>query len=257
MNNSLFNYENKIKNKLLKGEIAIGAFLLSANTFIAEAMANSNLDWILIDMEASHATKEDALHILQALNAYDVTPIIRIPEHNKHLIEFALDIGSKGIMIPKINSLEEAKEIVKACYYPPMGDRGMNCIRASGYYNQSVNYIKNANNSILSIFQIESKESIEHITEIAQVDNVDVLFMGLGDLSASYGLMGNIIGKEIDEARQKVIEACDQYNKIPGIFAHSETLINQYIAEGFKFIAIGNDIKFLNQGLIQSLKSFS
>ncbi len=256
MDNTLFNYESKIKDKIARDEIAIGAFLLSGNSFVAEAMANSGLDWILIDMEASHASKEDVLHILQALNAYDVTPLIRIPEHSKHLIEFSLDLGARGIMIPKVDTAAEALKMARACYYPPMGDRGMNFIRASGFYKRSATYVKNANGCTLSIFQIESKESIDHLESIAGVKQVDVLFMGLGDLSSSYGLGGSIMHKEIEDAKRKVIDACNRYGKIPGIFAHSKEVIREYADEGFKFIGIGNDIKFINQGLDDSLKSF-
>src|SRR4028119_1538646 len=107
--NNLFNLDGKLKTKMLNGEVSIGAFLLSANSFIAEAMANHPIDWILIDMEASHATKEDLLHILQALNAYNVTPIIRIAEQSRHLIESGLDFGARGIMIPKIENSVQAE----------------------------------------------------------------------------------------------------------------------------------------------------
>ena len=255
--NNLFDYENKIKARIKNGEISMGVFLLSGSSFIAEAMANMDIDWMVIDLEASHASKEDVLHILQALNPYAVTPIIRVAEHNKHFIEFGLDYGARGIMVPKIDTVKQAAEMIKACYYPPKGERGMNCIRASGYYTRSVSYLKNANDCTLTIFQIESKESMANLSGIAQVAEIDILFVGLGDLSASYGYLGNIAGKEMNEARQKVIDACTKYDKIPGIFAHSPELVSQYIKEGFKFIAIGNDVKFLQQGFSDSLKKIT
>jgi 2-keto-3-deoxy-L-rhamnonate aldolase RhmA len=254
--NDLHNYKNKVKEKIRNGEVSIGVFLLSGSSFIAEAMANLEIDWIVIDLEASHSSKEDVLHILQALNAYDITSIIRVAEHNKHFIELSLDYGAKGIMVPKIDTPKQAEKVLKSFYYPPKGERGMNCIRASSYYSKAEEYVSNANDFILSIFQIESKESVENIFDIAQLKEVDILFIGLGDLSLSYGLKGYVTGEQMDNARKKVIDACNQYDKIPGIFCHSPSLIKQYVDEGFKFVAIGNDIKFLNQGLADTLKSF-
>lgn len=251
--NTLFDFNERIKTKMLRGEVSIGVFLLSANSFIAEAMANHPIDWMLIDMEASHASKEDVLHILQAINGYEVTPVIRVAEQSKHLIESCLDFGARGVMVPKIDTAQQAAEMSDACFYPPKGNRGINCIRASGFYLNAKQYFDKANDNILSILQIESKESISNIDGIAQTENADILFIGLGDLAASYGQNGNVSGRLMDEARAKVIEACKTHNKIPGIFAHSIDVANQYAGEGFRFIAIGNDIKFLHQGLTDSL----
>jgi len=239
---------------MLKGEVTLGAFLLSANSFVAEAMANQPIDWLLIDMEGSHASKEDALHILQAINAYDVFPIVRIVEQNTHQVAFALDFGARGVMIPKVDTCKQAQAMAAACYFPPKGNRGMNCIRASAYYNRAAEYFARANDSVLCIVQIESKESIANIEEIAAVAEVDVLFMGPGDLSVSYGQIGQVYGTLMNNARKKLIEVCKTYGKIPGIFAHSAESSKDYINEGFKFIAIGNDIKFMNDGIADNLK---
>ncbi len=255
--NNLFNFENKIKDKIKNGGVSIGAFLLSGSSFIAEAMANQELDWILIDMEASHATKEDVLHILQALNGYEVCPLIRISDQNKHLIDFSLDFGAKGVMIPKIDTAKQAKEMVDACFYAPKGSRGVNPIRASGFYTKALQNFKQANSCVTTIVQIESKESINNIDEIAQIEAIDILFVGLGDLAASYGQVGSIGGKQMQDALKKVIEVCEKYNKIAGIFAHSNDVAKQYIKDGFKFVGVGNDIKFLNQGLADCLQMIS
>ena len=160
-------------------------------------------------------------------------------------------------MVPKIDTTDQAREMADACFYPPKGTRGINCIRASGFYLNAKPYFDKANDIILSILQIESKESILNINSIAQTKNTDVLFIGLGDLAASYGQNGNVSGRIMDEARAKVLDCCKIHNKIPGIFAHSIEVAHQYIDEGFTFIAIGNDIKFLNQGLADSMKKIN
>jgi 2-keto-3-deoxy-L-rhamnonate aldolase RhmA len=253
--NSLHNLDNPIIKNILGGGVSIGVFLLSGNTFIAEAMAHFPIEWMLIDMEASHTTNEQLLHILQALNAYDVVPLVRIAEQNKHLVEHSLDLGAKGVMIPKVDNGQQAEEITAACYYPPKGNRGVNCIRASGYYTRARQYFNKANDCILSIAQIESKESLINLDDIANTQNVDILFIGLGDLAASYGQNGNVEGELMEAARRNVVTTAARFNKIPGIFAHSIEVAHKYIDEGFKFIAIGNDIKFLNQGLTESFRN--
>jgi len=251
--NNLHNLDNKIKTKINSGGVSIGVFLVSGSPFIAEAMANFPVDWMLIDFEASHITNENLLHILQAINGYEITPVVRVADQNRRMVEFCLDLGAKGVMIPKVDTAEQAAEVSNACYYQPKGNRGIGGIRASAFYTNTKEYLDKANDCILSIVQIESKESIANLDSIAGTANVEVLFMGLGDLAASYGQIGNVEGKLIDEARQKVVAACRKYNKIPGIYAHSIDVINQYIEEGFTFIAIGNEIKFISQGLADSL----
>lgn len=251
--NMLHHRENKVKERMRAGEVSIGCFLLSGSSFVAEAMAHHPIDWMVIDMEASHASKEDLLHILQALNAYDVVPIVRVAEHRKHLVESSLDFGAMGIVIPKVDTPGEADAMAGACYYPPKGHRGINCIRASAYYTRAREYFEKANDGILSVVQIESKESVDNLGGIASVPSVDVLFMGPGDLSASYGQNGVVTGKLMDDARRRVLEACREHGKIPGIFAHNTESANQYIKEGFRFVAVGNDIKYLSLGLTMSL----
>ncbi|MEI6409156.1 MAG: aldolase/citrate lyase family protein [Bacteroidota bacterium] len=253
--NNLRNFDNKIMEKMRKGTPSIGVFLLSGSAFIAEAMAQHPIDWMLIDMEASHATKADLMHILQALNGYSVTPLIRISYQNKHLIESGLDFGAKGVMIPKVDNRQQGEDMVSACFYPPKGNRGINCIRASGYYLNAAAYLRQINSAVITIVQIESKESIENLEDIAGIPELDILFIGLGDLAASYGQIGSVSGKFMDEAREKVLQVCKKHHKIPGIFAHSIEVAQQYLEEGFLFLAIGNDIKFLHHGLADELRN--
>ncbi|MFY0591928.1 HpcH/HpaI aldolase family protein [Roseivirga sp.] len=254
MVNNLFNYNNKIKEKLYQGQVSFGAFLLSANSFIAESLANQRLDWLLIDMEASHASKEDLIHILQALNGYEISPLVRVSDRNKHNVDYSLDFGAKGILFPKIDTINQADEMSLSCFYPPKGTRGVNPIRTSGYYTKPTRYYSSINDALLVSVQIESRESVENVFDIAQSEHVDVLFLGLGDLAASYGQIGNVNGELMEDARKRVLRACKKYDKIPGIFAHSNDVAKQYVKEGFLFIGIGNDIKFMNEGLKDCLK---
>lgn len=251
--NELHDLENRLKKRIAGGGCAVGSFLLSGSAFVAEAMASHRIDWMVIDMEASHATKEDLVHVLQALNAYEVTPIVRVPAHGAHYVESSLDFGAKGIMVPKVSTPAQAEAVTAACFYPPKGTRGVNCIRASSYYTRAGQYLKHANESTTAIVQIESGEGLENALEIARLPNVDALFLGLGDLAASFGQMGIVTGRLMDEARKRVVDVCRVHGKIPGIFAHDVNSASQYLREGFKLLAIGNDVKFLSMGLALSL----
>jgi len=247
--NMLHDLEDRLHARARRGEAVLGAFLLSGSSYVAEVMAHHPLDWLLVDLEASHASPQDLLHVLQALNAYPVTPMVRVSAHDKHQVEACLDLGARGVMIPKVDTREQAEAAAGWCLYPPAGTRSVNCIRASGYYTRAKEYFDRANRAVLAIVQVESGEGVENAPDIAAVDAVDVLFVGPGDLAASYGQTGIVTGRRMDDARKRVLDACRVHGKIPGIFAHSVESAGQYLEEGFRFVAIGNDVKFLGAGL--------
>jgi 2-keto-3-deoxy-L-rhamnonate aldolase RhmA len=251
--NRLRSLDNPVKEAGRNGDLSLGAFLLSATSFVAEAMAVQPIDWLVIDMEASHASKTDLLHILQALNAYDVVPIVRTPDHSKHFIEACLDFGALGILVPKVDDADQAAAVARACRYPPAGDRSVNCIRASSYYTRAGPYLAAANQAVLAIVQIESARGVKQADAIAATSGIDALFLGPGDLAASYGQIGIVTGARMEAARRCVVEACRSHGKIPGIFAHSVESARQYVDEGFTMIALENDVKFLSSAMADAL----
>lgn len=249
--------DNKLKLKLRADKCTKGIFLLSASSMIAEACSIHPIDWLMFDMEASPIGRSDLLHLLQSLNGSDVTPLVRVNSKSKHDIEQVLDLGVSGILVPKVDTKLEAMAIVDATKFPPMGNRGVNPVRASAYFTDVMKYFRTANETILCMVQIESRAAVDNAHEIASVEGIDLLFIGCGDLSMSFGQPGIMDGKLMDEARQIVLAACRRNNKVPGIFAYSTELAIQYAQEGFQFIALGNDLKALNKGLSLELDSFS
>ncbi len=249
--------KNYTKKKLENNQVTKGLFLISGNSMIAETCSTLPLDWLIVDMEASPMTKKDALHILQSINGSDVSPFIRVPELNRHLIEHALDIGAEGVLVPKVETRKEAELAVEACYYPPLGKRGVNPVRASRYFSDIDGYIQSSNDQILCMVQIETAKSVDNVDEIADVEGVDVLFIGCGDLASSYGHPGDMTHASMNKAREKVLLAAEKTGKIPGIFAYSLDLARQYKEEGFQFIAIGNDIKAVRESVELNLDKFN
>lgn len=226
---------------------AYGVFLVSGSAMLAEAAGHTGIDWAVIDMEGGAMTKVDALHQAQALAAADVTAIVRVPFLDRHNIEHALDLGVAGVLVPKVERVEDAELAAKFSRYPPAGARGVNPIRAGAYYRATDRYFEWANNGAMCIVQIESREAVGNAEKIAQTDGVDMLFIGSGDLAMALGQPGDPTGPDFDEARRAVLAGCAAAGKPAGIFAYSTKLARQYAREGFKFIAIGNEIKFFVQ----------
>jgi 2-keto-3-deoxy-L-rhamnonate aldolase RhmA len=222
---------------------AFGLFLVSGSALFAEAAGYTGIDWAVIDMEAAAMTKVDALHQAQALTAAGVPAIIRVPNLDRHHIEHALDLGVQGVMVPKVECAEDARLAGRFTRYPPDGTRGVNAIRAGAFYRDTPGYLASANENVLCIVQIESREAVRNAAKIADADGVDLLFIGTNDLTMDLGQPGDTSAPAFDEARGEVLAACAAAGKPAGIFAHSVKLAQRYAAEGFNFVAVGNEIK--------------
>jgi len=216
---------------------------------LAEATRHTGIDWSVIDMEGAAMTRVDALHQVQALTAAEVAPVIRVPGLDRNAIEFALDLGAAGVVIPKVDTPEEAALAAALTRYPPEGRRGVNSVRAGSYYTRSQEYFASANREILCIVQIESREAVANAAEIAQTPGVDMLFIGANDLAMALGTPGDVSGPEFAAARRAVLAACAGAGKQAGAFALSTRLAREYAAEGFRFIAVGNEVKLFVQSV--------
>jgi 2-keto-3-deoxy-L-rhamnonate aldolase RhmA len=232
---------------------ALGIFLVTANSMLAELCGTLPLDWVVVDMEASPMTKQDALHTLQALTGSAVAPIVRVPFLNHHLIEHALDVGAAGVMVPKVDTAADAAAVVAACRFPPEGRRGVNPVRASGYFGDVAGYLRDANKNTVCMVQIESAEALHNVDAIAATEGVDVLFMGMGDLALALGQPAVTTGPAMDAARARVLAAARANGKQAGIFAYGLDLAAEYAREGFDVIAFGNEVKMLREGLLDAL----
>ncbi|MCX4745042.1 aldolase/citrate lyase family protein [Kitasatospora sp. NBC_01287] len=230
-----------IRQRMTDGPV-YGLFLVSASALLTEAAACAGVDWAVIDMEAAAMTKADALHQTQALSGTGATAIVRVPCLDRHAIESALDLGVDGVMVPKVDRVEDAELAARCTRYPPQGSRGVNPVRASGYFTSTAGYLATANERVLCVVQVESRESVANSGDIAAVPGVDLLFVGTGDLLMDLGQPGDPTGPAFDQARQTVLAACAAAGKPAGIFAPSTRLARQYAKEGFRFIAVGNEV---------------
>lgn len=233
-----------------------GLFLVSGSPLFAEAASLLGFDWVVVDMEAAPMTKVDSLHMLQAMSASSVFQFVRVPALDQHLIEHALDQGAHGIIIPKVETRDQAIAAADACRFPPVGSRGVNPIRASAYFTNLREYLADANDRTMCVVQIETRGGLESAAEIAAVVGVDAIFIGVGDLASSLGQAGVPDAPAVNEACAQILAATLAAGKVPGIFAYTNDLAQRYVEEGFKLIALGNEIKLFMGAGAASLESF-
>jgi 2-keto-3-deoxy-L-rhamnonate aldolase RhmA len=190
------------------------------------------------------------------MSASSLVQIVRVPNLDRHLIEHALDLGAHGVLVPKVENRDQATMAAQACRFPPQGSRGVNPIRASGYFTNLPDYFRSVDARTICAIQVETLAGVENIDEIIEVPGVDVVFIGVGDLACSLGQPGVPDGPAMDAARHRVLDATLAAGKRPGIFAYSDELARLYAEEGFELIAVGNEIKLFMAGCSATTTAF-
>jgi 2-keto-3-deoxy-L-rhamnonate aldolase RhmA len=234
--------------------LELGFFTVTGNPLVAEMFGVLGADFVVVDMEATPMDKAGAFACIQALAGTPARGLVRVPWLERHWIEHALDIGADGIIVPKVDTAIDAERAVAAAYFAPRGGRGLNPVRASSFFTQFDAYVRTANERTQCLVQIESAEAVRDVAEIAAVPGLSGLFVGSGDLAADLGYPGNMHCAGMAEARSAVLQACAANGLVAGIFAYSLELAREYVAEGFSFVAVGNEIKMLAAETIRSLE---
>ncbi|MCF8467640.1 MAG: hypothetical protein K9G33_09585 [Sneathiella sp.] len=235
---------NKLKKKLLAGEKAAACWLFSNSSDMAEIIAECGFDALMIDHEHGSGNLQGAVDQHRAARSVsDVTVLMRVPWNDTVLIKRALDTGVEGVMIPSVNTAEEARAAVAACRYPPTGIRsaGFGAARAGGYGRSAKDYKDNIDNELMIICQIETKEAVGNIESIAAVDGVDMLFVGPNDLSGSIKKLGLFDDPEVKALFE---EARDRIKASPaflGCISKGAQQTNELFAQGFDFLLCAGD----------------
>ncbi|MEJ5997828.1 HpcH/HpaI aldolase family protein [Corynebacterium sp. H130] len=230
----------------LGGEPKVGLWVCSGSPAAAEIMAGSGADWLLIDGEHSPIGLESISSLLRAVQGYDVAPVVRVPVNDTALIKQYLDLGVQNLMVPMVDSAEEAEAAVKAMHYPPRGVRGVgSALARSSRWNRVPGYLANASETVTCIVQIESVAAVAAVEEIVAVDGVDAIFIGPADLAASMGYLGQQSHPEVLDGVHKSIAAAKAAGKLVGVNAFDETQARAYLDAGVDFIAVGADVQLL------------
>lgn len=245
------------RERLHGGETLIGSLLNLPSAGVAEVLAAAGFDWLFIDTEHGPIGTHDLIAILQAVDR-DLACIVRVPALSVGAIKRALDMGAAGIIVPQIESAADAAQAVRLSRYAPDGARGMGLARAHGYGFTFSDYIKNANDEIAVIVQVEDARAVEQIEAIAAVDGLDAVFLGPYDLSASLGHPGDIHHPTVAEAIDHVTRACQEAGMPLGYFGLDAAAVTPFIERGYTLICAGIDCVLLGQAasrLVDALKS--
>lgn len=245
--------ENSFRKRLLANETLIGTLVATASSEVVESLASLGFDWLFIDAEHGAFGPDQLIPLLQA--AHDCPCLVRIPGPDEAWIKKILDAGAAGIIVPQINSLEQAKKVISFAKYPPMGKRGVGLGRAHGYGKDFAAYLESANQDTVIVLQAETQAVLECIDDIVALDSVDAILIGPYDLSASLGVMGEITHTNVQTAIQRIKRACDEQPSIQlGIFGVSAENVAPYKALGFTLLAVGVDTIFLQSAATHELE---
>jgi 4-hydroxy-2-oxoheptanedioate aldolase len=256
MNFTLPNPTNTFKHAIAKGEQQIGLWCSLANAYTVEIAASSGYDWILIDTEHSPSDVNDALSQLQAAAAYKTHAIVRPAYNDEVLIKRYLDCGAQTLLIPMINTAQEARKAVSFITYPPKGVRGVAGLTRAGRFGRVANYINIAQQELCLLLQIESVEGLTNLEAIANTEGVDGVFIGPADLSASMGFPGQLNHPEVKAAIADAIKRIRACGKAAGILTQDTAYAKECIANGTTFTAVGLDIGILARGMEKLREQF-
>lgn len=223
----------------------IGTWIMSASPIVGEAMGYAGFDWGVVDMEHTPLDMMEIVHMLQALSATKLVPIVRVPWNDTVGIKRVLDAGATTLLVPFIQNADEARAAVAATRYPPAGRRGMAGMSRASKFGTTPNYLTTANQQMAVVVQLETAEAIGQLEDIARVDGVDALFIGPGDLSATMGYAGQLTHPEVLALTAQAVARAKALGMPIGTVGGTPEVVARYRAMGFDFVAIASDLGLL------------
>jgi 4-hydroxy-2-oxoheptanedioate aldolase len=256
MSNAMDLPRNAFKHAIAKGQLQIGLWCSLCSNITAEAVAHSGFDWLLLDTEHSPNELPDVLAQLQAVQTGTASAIVRPAWNDLVLIKRYLDIGAQSLLIPFVQTPDEARAAVEATRYPPGGIRGITGSGRASRYGRVKDYLKNASSEICLLVQVETRSALDQIEKIASVDGIDGVFIGPNDLSASFGHIGNWGHPEVQAALKDAVVRLKKINKPAGILTPNEEEAKRFIDWGYTFVAVGSDLGLLTRNADALAKKF-
>ena len=246
-----------VKSALERRELSIGTWIQIGHPAVAELLGELAFDWIAVDCEHSDIDIHGFAQVIRGLEGKRPVPLVRVRNNSTMAIRQFLDLGAAGVIVPLVNTADEAKSAVAAAKFPPDGIRGFAFCRANNHGLKFDEYARDANDSVAVVVMVETREAVENIDEILSVSGVDGIFIGPYDLSGSYGVVGQPRHPLVLAAIKQVVGACRQAGKSAGvhIVEPDPAFIQETIADGFSFIAVGMDTVFLKNSASAALDS--
>ena len=248
---------NGFKAALAKDATQYGIWAGFATGYAAEIVAGLGYDWMLIDGEHAPNTVPSVLNQLQTVAPYATAPVVRAVNGDASLIKQLLDVGAQTLMIPMVETAEQAQALVRAIRYPPHGVHGVGGgLTRATRWDGVANYLQTAHEELCLIVQVESRLGVENVAAIAAVEGVDAVFIGPADLSIGLGHAGNPGHPEVQERIKYAVDATLAAGKVSGILAPNEDDARRYQAWGCRFIAVAIDISLLRQSALATLARY-
>ena len=236
------------------GGTALGAWISLREPVLAESAAMSGYDYVCIDMQHGLSDYDDVVGMLQAMARLPTVPIVRVPWNEQGIIGRVLDAGAMGVIIPMVNSPDEARRAVEACRYSPGGSRSFGPLVATSRYGPD--YLARPNELVACIPMIETTQAVEAVDDILAVPGIDAVYVGPADLSITYGLPPGVDNSDdvFVKALETIVASCQSHGVVPGIHS-SAALAGKRHGGGFRMITVGNDAGAAMQGLRADAKS--
>jgi 4-hydroxy-2-oxoheptanedioate aldolase len=239
--------ENSLRAIWARQGTALGGWLTVPSSFSAEIMAHSGFDWVCVDMQHGLIDYSEMVHMLQGISSTDTVPLVRVPRNEPGIIGKSLDAGAWGVIVPMVNTREEAQAAVAACRYAPDGIRSYGPLRAN--YYAGFDYFARANREIMCIVMVETQVAVANVEDIVSVPGVDAVYMGPADLSVTLGLPPgpDQPDKSFNDALEKVVDACRRHDVIPGSAGNAQTAVKR-LQQGFRLVEVASDAGLLGLG---------
>ncbi len=243
-----------LKKRLRAGETTYGCWLSFSNVNVAEILAGTGFDWVLIDTEHGPFGLEGLQHCLAAFNGSKTVPIVRVAWNDAVRIKQILDLGADGVLVPMVNTVAEAKAAISACKYPPEGTRGFGPRRASDYGRSIDDYVAQANDGTIVMLQIEHIKAVDDFDEIIALPGIDVICLGPTDLSGSLGLLRQFTHPKVAAAVDTVIaRASAKGLPVCAGVAFPPTIMKDWVSKGANFVLTMEDSTLFRHGATNAL----
>lgn len=249
---------NRVKSLLGAGGVSLGTMVFEFHsTGVARLAAEAGAEFTIFDMEHTGWSLETIRMLVATSRMTDMVPLVRVPATEYHFMARVLDMGALGVMVPMVETAEQAQRIASSCRYPPVGRRGAAFTVAHDDYTGGdiLQKMRGANEQVLLIAQVETALGLENVEQIAAVEGIDVLWIGHFDLSNFLGIPGQFNHPQFQRAIERVVAAARQHNKAAGFLVSNPAEARQRLDQGFRILAYGGDLWLYQHSLAQGLQA--
>jgi len=243
------------KKRITAGEIVFGPFMKTGDPAFVEIAGYAGFDFVILDMEHGPASFENLQNLIRGAIIAGTVPIVRTSDLSETSISRALDLGALGIQVPQIQTAEEAKSVVTAAKFFPLGQRGVcRFVRAAGYSSvPREEYFPSANNTLV-IIQLEGRKALDNLNEILDVEGIDIIFIGPYDLSQSMGYPGQVSHPEVIKEMKQIVDTARKRNVIIGTFTDTLDSAKMWKEAGVQYISYSVDVGIFSEACVEAIK---